>query len=246
MSGQITVLHVDDDPDFLEVSSQLFARGETFNTLTAPTAEDGLRILKEQEVDCLVSDFVLSTDGRPFISVARDVAIDVPIILFTGKEWESVSERALGANITEYIQKSGIEQIESVKHRIRYHFEGGDDAFTAVADNTVGLLPPVGQTTTLAVSAATLGEEWEFIGQHDWETVVELGTVIIDAFEDFTGEDTEAFAPLFESIDADALEELLRPAPNGEKRQGIQVRFPYMEYEFAVASDGVIAIRTLD
>lgn len=244
MSERVTVLHVDDDADFLELSSELFTRGGAFDTLTAPTAEDGLRILEEREVDYLVSDFVFSTDGRPFISVARDVDIDVPIILFTGKEWETVSEYALDANVTEYIQKLGVEQLASVKQRIEHHRRGGDGI--VAAESGAGLLPPTGRMSSLAVSARTLSEEWEFVGQHDWRAVEELGTVLLNAFEDFTGEDTETLPPLFESVDADALEELLRPTPGGETRPGIQVRFSHLEYEFVVASEGVIGIRTLD
>lgn len=245
MTPPLTLLHVDDDPDFLDVSSSLFADGETFETLTAPSAEDGLRLLEAHEVDCIVSDFVVSADGTPFISAARDVAEDIPIVLFTGKEWETVSEQAIAADVTEYVQKSGVDEIQAVKQRVRQLVTGELTSVGVADENQLDLLPTVSPVTSLAVSAAALDEEWRLIGSHDWTSSEELGVTVLEAIEAFTGEDADMFASLFESIDADALQSVLAPRTDGSERPGIQVRFPYRGYELAVTSDGEVAIRRL-
>lgn len=245
MTSQRTVLHVDDDPEFLELSEQLFDRGTTFETLTAPTAEDGLRLLQTHEVGCVVSDFVVTADGTPFISAARDVDIDVPIILFTGKEWDLVSGDAVGANVTEYVQKAGVEEIELVKKRAEQVFESVPASpGTDVDDRTES--PSVAEATTpLAGATTTLGAEWDVVACHDWSAPEELGTTLVEAIEAFDGEEVGTTNPLFEAIDADTLEALLAPTPSGHDRPGIQVRFPYEGYELAVTSAGDVAIRPL-
>ncbi|WP_049893948.1 HalOD1 output domain-containing protein [Halogranum rubrum] len=243
MSVQRTVLHVDDDPEFLELSERLFDRAATFETLTAPTAEDGLRLLETHEVDCIISDFVVSREGKPFISAARDVAVDVPIILFTGKEWDLVSNDALSANVTEYVQKAGIEEIEVVKSRAEEFVAVKAGSFDNITADRADASSDAAMS--FALSPTTLDEEWELVAHHEWTSSEELGTTVLEAIEEYTGEDPAEFAPLFEAIDADALEELLSPSVSGTEREGVQVRFPYKGHELAVTSDGDIAIRSL-
>lgn len=244
MSVQRTVLHVDDDPEFLELSERLFDRAATFETLTAPTAEDGLRLLETHEVDCIISDFVVSREGKPFISAARDVAVDVPIILFTGKEWDLVSTDAVSANVTEYVQKAGIEEIEVVKSRAEEFVAANANVLGSTATDR-GDSSSTDSEMSFALSPTALGEEWELVAHHEWTAGEELGTTVLEAIEEYTGEDPAEFAPLFEAIDADALEELLSPSVSGTERDGVQVRFPYKGHELAVTSDGDIAIRPL-
>lgn len=229
MTVQRTVLHVDDDPEFLELSEQLFKRGATFQTLSAPTAEDGLRMLETNEIDCVISDFVVSTEGTPFISAARDANVDIPIILFTGKEWDLVAKDATAADISEYVQKAGVDEIELVKNHAQ-ELVGGRNGTTS---RTV--VEPVEQ----------LGEAWEVIGTHDWSGHEELGTSVLRVMEEALDEGPHPDVPLFKAIDADALSELLAPTPSGYERPGVQVRFPYKGYELAVTSEGDIAIRTV-
>lgn len=245
MTVQRTVLHVDDDPEFLELSELLFDRAATFETLTAPTAEDGIRLLETHEIDCVISDFVVSTDGTPFISAARDVDVDVPIILFTGKEWDLVSDDAFAANVTEYVQKAGVEEIQIVKSRVDEFLGADHGSLGTVVDDESSSPSATGSETSSTAATARLGDEWQVVGHHDWEASEELGTTLLEAVESFTGEEPEAFTPLFETIDADALEELLAPTPSGHERSGIQVRFPYKRYELAVTSGGEVAVRPL-
>jgi response regulator RpfG family c-di-GMP phosphodiesterase len=244
MTVQRTVLHVDDDPEFLELSERLFDRAATFETLTAPTAEDGIRLLETHEVDCVISDFVVSTDGTPFISAARDVDVDVPIILFTGKEWDLVSNDAFAANVTEYVQKAGVEEIQIVKSRVDEFLGEDHDSLGSVVGD-VSEPAADGDDSPSTAATARLGDEWQVVGHHDWEASEELGTTLFEAVESFTGEEPEVLTPLFETIDADALEELLAPTPSGHERSGIQVRFPYKRYELAVTSGGEVAVRPL-
>jgi response regulator RpfG family c-di-GMP phosphodiesterase len=246
MTVQRTVLHVDDDPEFLELSERLFDRAATFETLTAPTAEDGIRLLETYEVDCVISDFVVSTDGTPFISAARDVDVDVPIILFTGKEWDLVSDDAFAANVTEYVQKAGVEEIQVVKSCVDAFLAKDHDSLGSVTADESASASTASSVASSTAPTATLGDEWEVVGHHEWGTSAELGTTLLEAVESVTGEEPEVFSPLFEAIDADALEELLAPTPSGYERTGIQVRFPYKRYELAVTSGGKVAVRPLE
>lgn len=108
-SGEISVLHVDDNKSFLEVASTVLEReGENLSVTTETTPDTALERLAEQQFDCLVSDYDMGfTNGIEFLESVRTEYPDLPFILFTGKGSEEVAAEAISAGATDYIQKSG-------------------------------------------------------------------------------------------------------------------------------------------
>lgn len=246
MTRTKTVLHVDDDPAFLDVASKLFERSNaSFETVSASNAVDGLRLLNEREIDCVVSDFLVTEDGRPFVVAARDADADVPIILLTGKSWEAVADEAVAANVTEYVRKRDAGQISVVKTRLDELFVDGSEETLSDSDIMYAHLSPTValQPTSVGTLDSETVEEWVTIGAHDWESDDELGTSIAEALAETTGDDAAVSEPLFESIDTEALEAVLRPRYDGSERPGIVVQFPYRGDEVGVTSGGAIVVR---
>jgi len=115
--GQSTVLHVDDDERFLELSRTAFERAAVdggVDVETAGTAADGLARLREGGVDCLVSDSVCLPDGDPLVAAARRVAPEVPIVVFTGAE--RAGHAALG---DAYVRKGAADDFRRVAGAVR-------------------------------------------------------------------------------------------------------------------------------
>ena len=105
----IKILHVDDDPDFLEVA-RLFLSGENadFCIETATSAEEGLKRLKGDKFDVVVSDYQMPIiDGLEFLQRVRVRGNTIPFIIFTGKGREEVAIEALNKGANHYIQKGG-------------------------------------------------------------------------------------------------------------------------------------------
>ncbi|MFC7174682.1 HalOD1 output domain-containing protein [Haloplanus litoreus] len=63
------------------------------------------------------------------------------------------------------------------------------------------------------------------------------------AVDEYADRDVSTATPLYESIDAEVLETLLR-RPDGESRDGIEVRFAFAGYDLAVTSEGRILLRS--
>ncbi|WP_251342568.1 HalOD1 output domain-containing protein [Haloplanus halophilus] len=220
MSARPTVLHVDDDRTMLDLSSD-WASDEGLTWLTASDPAAALTLLSDNDVDCLVSDSLRTPDGDSFVDRATDADPDLPVVLFTATDRDAVAPdtRRVASG---YVRKGTTDQFSALLERVS----------ALVADQPSGH------------SAADGGDDWELVGHHDWDGAgTDLATTIVTAVEEHTERDVSTAAPLYESIDAEILESLLR-RPEGEPRTGIRVRFPFAGHELAVASDGRILLRS--
>jgi len=121
MDSTIRVLHVDDDPDFRDLTVKLLEReNDRFDVTTAKGPAAGRERLTSAEFDCVVSDFDMPGEsGIAFLETVRTDYPDLPFILFTGKGSEEVASDAISAGVTDYLQKAiGSEQYELLANRI--------------------------------------------------------------------------------------------------------------------------------
>ncbi len=105
--GKISVLHVDDDPDFLSIAAtNLERKADRISVQTATTAQEGLEHLETSEVDCIIADYEMpDLSGIEFLETVREDHPGLPFILFTGKGSEDVASEAISAGVTDYVQK---------------------------------------------------------------------------------------------------------------------------------------------
>ncbi|AHG01075.1 hypothetical protein HALLA_15625 [Halostagnicola larsenii XH-48] len=118
---EITVLHVDDDSSLASLIAIYLEREDNrFSVETATAADDGLELLAEYDVDCIVSDYEMTgRNGIEFLKAVRERYPDLPFILYTGKGSEEVASEAISAGVTEYLQKeSGTSQYTVLANRI--------------------------------------------------------------------------------------------------------------------------------
>ncbi|MDY6764352.1 MAG: PAS domain-containing protein [Halobacteria archaeon] len=122
MSETIRVLHVDDDVEFLTLTSDFLKdHVDDLDVTTVTKVAEGLEILQEREIDCVVSDYDMpEINGLSFLEKVRSEHPDMPFILFTGKGSEEIASEAISAGVTDYLQKkSGTEQYELLANRIK-------------------------------------------------------------------------------------------------------------------------------
>jgi PAS domain S-box-containing protein len=120
-TGEIRVLHVDDDPDFADLTASFLRKSEpAFAVSTSTRPEDALELVREEAFDCVVSDHDMpGLTGLELLEEVREVDPDVPFILFTGKGSETIASRAISAGVTDYLQKSvGTDQYAVLANRI--------------------------------------------------------------------------------------------------------------------------------
>lgn len=131
MGSEGSILHVDDEPSFADLTRMFLERDDgRFVIRTATSAEEGLERLDDCPPDCIVSDYnVPGTDGLELLRTVREEHPNLPFLLFTGKGSEEVASDAIAVGVTDYLQRNpGTEQYELLANRIRNAVEhGGDD-----------------------------------------------------------------------------------------------------------------------
>ena len=118
---RIHVLHVDDEPDFADLTATYLEREHSaLEVTTATSANEALDRLQSEQIDCIVSDFDMP--GMTGIELLEEVRLDnpkLPFILFTGKGSEDVASEAVSAGVTDYLQKeTGTDQYTVLANRI--------------------------------------------------------------------------------------------------------------------------------
>jgi len=120
--AEISVLHVDDDPDIADLTADMLAeQAGQFTVETAISANEGIDRLAESDFDCIVSDYQMpGRNGIEFLETVRKEYPDLPFILYTGEGSEAVASDAISAGVTDYLQKeTGTGQYTVLANRIR-------------------------------------------------------------------------------------------------------------------------------
>ncbi|MFB6250486.1 MAG: PAS domain S-box protein [Halobellus sp.] len=117
----IHVIHVDDEPDFADLTATYLEReNDRFEVTTATSVDEALNVLAEADVDCIVSDYDMpGLNGIELLEAVRVDYPDLPFILFTGKGSEEVASEAISAGVTDYLQKEhGVDQYTVLANRV--------------------------------------------------------------------------------------------------------------------------------
>lgn len=212
MSGTLSVLHVDDEPDVLDLSTRLLGQqGPRLSVVTAASGPEGIATLENHRVDCIVSDSIRMPDGEPFIEAASRKT-DAPIVLFTAKEWDEVAAAAIAAEVSEYVRKADT------------------DDYGYLRQHVLRLVDPDRRT----------GPEYRLIGSHDFCAHNELSVSLARAVETVSGGDLTDSEPLYDAVDPDALEQLFEPVVGRPEAASVEVSFTYHELDLVVRGDGSI------
>lgn len=117
----IRVLHVDDEPDLLDLAATFLERDDdAITVVTATSVDEGLERLDQEAIDCIVSDYQMPANGLEFLETVRTEHPNLPFILFTGQGSEEIAGEAIANGVTDYLQKeSSTSQYEVLANRIR-------------------------------------------------------------------------------------------------------------------------------
>ena len=107
MSGEVRVLHVDDDREFAEVTAAFLERAGVEGVFVT-SVEAALDRLAVEAFDCVVSDYDMPDEnGLVLLDRVREAHPEMPFVLFTGKGSEEVASEAISKGVTDYLQKGG-------------------------------------------------------------------------------------------------------------------------------------------
>ena len=102
-----TIVSVDNSTLISAVITDHFDDGISETVVkTATGGQDGLALLNEHPVDCIVSGYELSDmDGIEFLQTVRKNHGDIPVIIYTDSGDEAVASDAIAAGVTAYIPR---------------------------------------------------------------------------------------------------------------------------------------------
>ena len=121
VSGRITILVIDDDPEFRELTKTGLEReNEAFEVIMESNPREVDSLLDQHAVDCLVTDYEMPhINGIELVKRVHDQYPALPVILYTGKGSEDIASRAISAGVTDYVKKAGtINEYELLANRI--------------------------------------------------------------------------------------------------------------------------------
>jgi PAS domain S-box-containing protein len=117
----ISILHVDDEPEFAELTATFLERENSrFAVETTTSASAALEWMDRQLPDCVVSDYDMpGQNGIEFLETVRQDHPELPFVLYTGNGSEAVASEAVTAGVSDYLQKdTGSEQYKLLAKRI--------------------------------------------------------------------------------------------------------------------------------
>ena len=135
----VSVLHVDDDPSVLDLTSAFLDRElDAVSVATETTPADALSRLESEQFDCVISDYDMpGMDGLELFEAIREDHPLVPFVLYTGKGSEEIASQAVNAGVTGYFQKGGPDQQRRLANRVEqaaedYHTKIEADRYSTV------------------------------------------------------------------------------------------------------------------
>ena len=120
-SEPIHLLHIDDDPSFVDLLRDVLeAEFDRFVITSVTDPEDGIEALEGEAVDCVVSDYDMpGKNGLEVLDAVRADHPNLPFILFTGKGSEEIASDAISRGVTDYLQKQpGLDQFRLLAKRV--------------------------------------------------------------------------------------------------------------------------------
>lgn len=215
----IRVLHIPASSSFADtLEKALDTCDERIELRTVATAEGGLELLGDSEIECvLVGDELPDNSGIELLKAVRERTPNLPVVLYTDDGSEEIASKAISAGVSEYLHTNVVDRTELVNRieSLVTHYRRGNER-EHEHKRTVDLLAQTERAT----------------GVGGWELEAETHAVFwTDHLFELVGIEDDETPPLEEALDIyhdedrQRVETALEAALNDGERFDIEVRF---------------------
>lgn len=134
MSNAHRLLVVDDDQDLRDTLAEQLSLDEEFTVVTAETAGEAVRIVREERIDLAIMDVGLpDMDGREAVQRMRQGGFRSPIIMLTAQGSDADTVMGLEAGANDYVVKpfKFAVLLARIRAQLRQH-EASEDAIFSI------------------------------------------------------------------------------------------------------------------
>ena len=139
--AQINILVVDDDPEIANLA-EIYLVSDGFRVFKAGTAEEGLKIMNEQDIHVAILDIMLpgGMDGLELCRRIRQTS-NIPIILASAKSEDIDKIRGLSEGADDYLTKpfNPLELTARVKSQLRRYTQLNPNAASQFTSNEISI-----------------------------------------------------------------------------------------------------------
>jgi PAS domain S-box-containing protein len=113
MEKRLRILHLEDDPDFVSlVSDMLKAEGLPAEMTSTPSFPDFISALSENRFDIILADYSLpNCNGLQALHAVREKDANTPFVLISGTIGEHAAIECLRCGATDYVLKNKLERL---------------------------------------------------------------------------------------------------------------------------------------
>lgn len=132
MSQSKTILIVDDDEELRTLLCEQLVVGGAFATLSAGTADDGVRVALDHRPDLILMDLDLAgKSGRDACRHLRGAGLSMPIIMLTASDSDSDTISGLESGANDYVTKPFKMSVllARIRAQLRDHEQSEDAVF---------------------------------------------------------------------------------------------------------------------
>ena len=105
MENKEHILWVDDEIDLLK-SNIMFLKQKGYVVYEATNGDDAIQFIKENDIDLVFMDEMMpGKGGLETLSEIKDIKPNLPVVMVTKNETESLMEDAIGKKINDYLLK---------------------------------------------------------------------------------------------------------------------------------------------
>lgn len=119
MTDPTRVLYVEPEGQAAETAAAPLAETDGFRVATARGSEDGLQLLADRPIDCVVSEHTADFDGLDVLEVLRAEHPSVPFVLLAREGSEALATEAFRAGATDYVPADTAQHTARLADRIR-------------------------------------------------------------------------------------------------------------------------------